>query len=615
MIRGLVMKELREHGWAILLLWLGSALALLVFLRKAEREASPFVSFGYLSAVFGPLLSLAVTNRLVVREYGSRTQLFLETLPVTRARVVAAKWLLGAGASLFPIVAALAATAALASGGVLITARFMTLLAVRSLSFVLWFYALSFVVSLLGRYRFVAWGVLLTGLLALHSFIQLPIVRLPPFNLVSSGLVFERLTLPAADLLVTWSITVLLLMGAFAIALVGEGSLSALLARRMTRRERVVVAVAALVPVALLGILHGRKPKPPFHLRSALIVEHGGQSIGVALTANLSVAVARTLGEAIASDLAELKTYLGLTRTPPVYVLPDASLDGDMFLRATLPASDGVVVRSALGSRGFQEDEFRTFVIGEVLDWYTRGRANREDERWFFDGFKQWWLAQRLPSFEDRLRRRAAAGPTRLTPDADTLRRWLTAREQVGDCLGDALAWRIVSVLARDVGPLAIQSTARELWGSRPPNDARVLFEPSFEQVLWRRTGITVPVLAERTVTALAQDRAGLAAQSDAQSSWSADFEARPAGGRLYEIQYRLGSSGDTVPAYAVRYTTLQPWDGELSRSTLSRVDAVRQGVLPLTVERGTRMFAAVEVWNEPLQCTVRIGARRWVVP
>src|SRR5213594_4110831 len=196
MRRGLVLKELREHGWVVLLLWLGCALGLLVFLKRAERDGSPFVAFGYLAAVFGPLLSLAVTNRLVVREYGGRTQLFLETLPVTRACVVATKWMLGAGATLFPIAAALVATAALGSGRVLLSARFMTLLAARSLSFVLWFYALSFVVSLLGRFRFVAWGLLLTGLVALDSLTQLPMERLPPFNLVSSGIAFERVTLP-----------------------------------------------------------------------------------------------------------------------------------------------------------------------------------------------------------------------------------------------------------------------------------------------------------------------------------------------------------------------------------------------------------------------------------
>jgi hypothetical protein len=613
--RGLVLKELREHGWVVLLLWLGCALAFLVFLKRAERYGSPFVAFGYLAAVFGTLLSLAVTNRLVVREYGGRTQLFLETLPVTRARVMATKWLLGAVVTLFPIAAALVATAALGSGRVLLSARFMALLAVRSLSFVLWFYALSFVVGLLGRFRFVAWGLLFTGLFALESVTQFPMEQLPPLELVSSGIAFERLTLPMVDLLVTWLITALLLIGAFAMALAGEGSLSSLLARRMTRREKVVAAVAALVPVALLAFLDARKPKPAFHLESAIVVEHGGQNVGIARTAGLNEAASRALGRAIASDLFELKDYLGLTRLPPVYVLPDASLDGDIFLRAALPASDGVVVRGALGSITFEEEEFRAFVIGEVVGWYTRGRAYREEQRWFVDGFKQWWVAQHLPSFEERLRRRAAAGATRVTPDIHALRRWLTTREQLGDCLGNALAWRVVSVLERDVGPSTMRSLAREVWGSRPPDDARVLFEPPFDRVLRRKTGLSVPVLAERAATALAQDRAGLAARSDALHSWSADFETRPAGGRLSEIHYRLGSSGNEAPSYAVRYTTLQPWDGEIISTSLSRVDAVRDGVLPLTVERGTRMFAGVDVRDETLQCTIRIGARRWVVP
>lgn len=612
---GLVRKELREHGWVVLLLWLACGLALLTLWRRVDRDGSPFVSLGYLVATFGPLLSLAVTNRLVVREYGGRTQLFLETLPVTRARVVATKWFLGAGLTLLPIVAALVATAAWGSGRVLLTARFLTLLAARSLSFVLWFYALAFVIGLLGRYRFVAWGFLLTGGIALDTLTQTPLDQLPPFALVSSGFGLERQTLPAAALLITWSITAVLLPCAFALALAGEGALSSMLARRMTRREMIVVAVAALVPIALLAFLDNRKPKPDFHLASAIVVEHGGQKVGIAGTARLDVASARALGDTIASDVSELKDYLGLARIPTIYVLPDASLDGDVFQRAALPASDGVVVRGAFGASGFEEEEFRAFVIGEVIDWYTRGRAAGEEQRWLFDGFKQWWVGRRLSSFEERLRRRAAAGATRFTPDVEALRRWLTVREQLGDCLSDALAWRVVSVLAQGAGPSNMRSLAREVWGRRPADDARVLLDPSFERVLQRTTGLTIPNLAAMTAKTLSEENTGLAACGDAPSSWSAGIETRPAGGGLYEIRYRLESSGDKPGSYAVRYTKLQPWDGEIGRSSLSRVDAVRDGVLPLTVERGTRMFAGVEVRDEALQCTVRIGARRWVVP
>jgi len=608
-------KELREHGWIILLLWLGCALALIVLLEKAEREISPLVAFGHLIVAFGPILALAVTNRLVVREYAGCTQLFLETLPVTRARVVATKWFLGAGLTLFPLVAGLAATAAWSSSRVHITTRFVSLLAVRGLSFVLCFYSLSFVIGLLGRFRFVAWGVLVTGLAALGSLTQIQPGELAPLSLVSSGLGLERMSLPTTDLLITWSLTVLLLAAAFAMALVGEGSVSALLARRMTRREKVVVLVATLVPVALLAMLDARKRKPPFHLESAIVVEHGGQSVGIARTANLSAAAARTLGDAIASDLLDLKDDLDLTSMPPVYVLPDASLDGDVFLRAVLPASDGVVVRGALGSRAFEEEGFRAFVIGEVLDWYSRGRVGLEGGRWFFDGFQQWWMGRRIPALQERLRRRAAAAGARLTLDPDSLRRWLTTRERLGDCLGDAVAWRAVSVLARDAGPEEIRSIAREAWGRRPHKDARVLLEPSFEQVLRRRTGLTVRDLAQRIAATLALDRADPAARSDPMRSWSAEFEARHVGGRLYEIHHRLDSKGGPVPPYAVRYTTLQPWDGEISATSLDRVDAIRDGVLPLTVESGTRLFTAAEMRDEPLQCMVRIGARRWVVP
>lgn len=615
MTRALVSKECREHGWVVLILWGTCAVALFGLLEPAHSDISPFVAFRSLAVLMGPLLSLAITNRLVVREYGGETQLFLEALPVTRGRVVAIKWLLGAAWTLIPIAAALAATAAWGSDRVFVTARFVALLALRSLSFLLCFYALAFVIGLLGRYRFVAWGTLLFGLFIVETRVQLPMWRLPPLALVSETMAFERLEFPAADLLVTWSVTAFLVIAAFTLALVGEGSVGAMLARRMTRREKVVVGVAALVPVALFGLLDERKPKPPFRLEDAIVVARGSVRVGVARTAGLSDAAARAFVEDIASDLAALKAELGLSPVPPLHLLPDASLDGDVFLRARLPGSDGVVVRGALGSDLFEAEAFRVFVIGEVLRWYTRGRAATEEQRWFFDGFMQWWMAERLPSLEGRLRRRAVAASTRVTVEADALRRWLSTREQLGDCLGEAVAWHAVSTVAREAGAANLRGLARELWGRRPPDDVRVLLAPPFERVLEERTGLSLAEIAEKSAAAIVDDRSRRASDGHAMDPRLPIFESRLVRGRIYEIHHRLEPAGDDARPRTVRYTRLRPWDGDIDTLTLDRVDAIGDGVFPLTVVRGARMFAAIETRAEDLQCTVRLGARRWIVP
>jgi hypothetical protein len=613
--RALIAKEIREHGWVILILWGICALVLFGFMKRANNQGSPFVAFHDLVVSMGPLLSLAIVNRLVVREYGGRTQLFLESLPVTRARVVAVKWCFGACATLLPVAAALAATSALGSARVHLTARFVALLVLRSFGFLLFFYALSFDIGLLGRYRHLAWALLIIGVFVLDTRAQLPLSRWPPFALVADSMAFERQALPSVDLLVTsWS-SLLLLAGAFVMALAGEGSISTMLAGRMTRREKVVVGVVAMVPLVLMGLIEARRPKPAYRLDRAIVVEHDALRVGVARSGGLSDAVARAFAEAIASDLVDLKDYLSLSRLPPVYVLPDASLDADVFLRAELPGSDGVVVSGALGSNRFEEEEFRIFVVGEVLSWYTRGRAKMEEQRWFFDGFKQWWMAQRVPRLEERLRRRAAAASTRVASGSDLFRGWLTTREQLGDCLGDAVAWRAVSVLAGDTGSGTIRKVARQMWELRPPEDARVLLSKPFDQVLRETTGLATPDLAAKVALRIAEDRSRLDRSRNPISSWSTSFDAPLLHGRLHEIHYQLRAGEAEIPPYSVRYSTLQPWTGELDTPELHRVDAVRDGVLPLTVEGGARVFAGIDARDDDLECTVRIGARRWIIP
>jgi hypothetical protein len=63
-----------------------------------------------------------------------------------------------------------------------------------------------------------------------------------------------------------------------------------------------------------------------------------------------------------------------------------------------------------------------------------------------------------------------------------------------------------------------------------------------------------------------------------------------------------------------VRYLRIGPWDGELARASMERVDATAPGVLPASFPRGERVFTAVEMYSPQLQCTLRLGARRWQV-
>jgi hypothetical protein len=86
--------------------------------------------------------------------------------------------------------------------------------------------------------------------------------------------------------------------------------------------------------------------------------------------------------------------------------------------------------------------------------------------------------------------------------------------------------------------------------------------------------------------------------------------------GTTYELHYAIEASGAAVPppVYAIGYARIGPWQAEVPRASLERVDATTGGVLPTSFSRGERVLTVVEVPLPELACTVRVDARRWVV-
>lgn len=618
-MRPLVLKELREHRWVLLALWISSAIALAGLLFSAKDEGSPLAAVRGLVLLIGSFSVLTLANRLVVREYSGRTQLFLETLPVSRAQVVAVKWLTGAVLLAIPMAAGFAVILRAASAHVVLTSRLIELIAVRGGTFLLFAYSLAFFIALTGRYRYVLWGGLILGAYAVDTYAQFPLAQWPPVALVSNSMVFERLELPVVNLMITWLITAMLIVASFILSLASEGSLALALSRRMSPRERVVVTVVVLSAVSLLAQLDARKPKPAFTLHDAVISGTGASQVAVARTDNGTNRTAKLLADKMSSDLRELQSYLSLSAAPSLFVLPDASIDSDVFLRATLPSSDGVVVRGAIGAEHFDQEEFRAYALEQALEWYSHDRAQQEDRRWLLDGFTQWWVARASSARQDLLTERAALAARMLhvenAPLEAQLRHWLMVREQLGDCLSDALAWRAAELLAQELGPDRFRQLTTDLFGRHLPDDARAaLLESSFNEA-WRRAD--APALATFADGLRATLQAGqpAAAMPDAIAQEPVIFQAAAMRGSAFEVHYRLGAINAANPPFAVRYAELGPWQPELDRESLARVDATRAGVLPRSFQRGALLFTAIELRDTHLACTLRLGARRWELP
>jgi len=615
----LVRKELREHRGVLIAMLALCILGVLVLLLASLRQGSLLVAWRGMLSIFGPLLALALANRFVVREYGGRTQLFLEILPMSRAQVITVKWLTSAACLLLPMALCFGFILMVASTRVELTPHFVQLLALRGFVFLMFVHALAFFVGLTGRYRYVLWMALVAlGFLA-NSLWQMPPQQWPPMLLVSAAMPFERELAPVQALWMTSGMTLALIAAAFALSLGFQGSWVVALARRMSLREKIIVTSVFLAVVYGIVLVEDRKPKPPFTVLSGSFSAPDKPRVMVAQAEGVSQEVATSLVNQLAADLKALQEYLALDRLPVVAVLPDASIDAELFLPADLPDSDGVVVRAAVGAERYDESAFRAFALGRVLDWYSSGRASRESRRWLLDGFTRWYSGREDPAQHDLLKLRAVAALQAIEPGgpsalAQALQRWLATREQLGDCLADALAWRTAQWLHDSAGDEAFQQLARSLFGKRPASDIRAyLAERPVDALLQGVGAPTIAALAEPLQQAI-QAEAAARADRLPSSKWSAAFETVAMPGSLFELRHTLTASTAPIPPHAVRYMRIGPWDGELSRARMERVDATAAGVLPASFARGELLFAAAEVYSPDLQCTVRIGARRWEV-
>jgi hypothetical protein len=616
-IHPLVRKELREHWWVLVLMWLLCALSLIALLESARRAGSPLMAYRNLVLYFGPLVALALANRLVVREYGGRTQLFLETLPMGRAQVLTVKWLTGAACLLLPMGACLALILLLASSTVELTTRFIVILALRGAVFLLFIHALAFLVGLTGRYRYVLWMALGAVAVAVHVFGQVPFQQWPPRLLVSEAMPYQREVFPLQALWITGGATAVLIAITYALALGFQGSWVVVMAQRHALREKVTTTAVFISVLYVMVLVQDRKPKPPFSLQDAVASSSDLPRVVVARAEGVGDDGAKQLARNIAEELHSLREYLGLGAPPVVAVLPDVSIDPDLFTVAALPDSDGVVVRGALGAQGFDEAGFRAYTLAHVLDWHMHGRAAKEQRRWLLDGFSRWRIARNDPAQQSLLAQRAAAALQLIESRDGSLEQafngWLTTREMLGDCLGDSLAWRATQMLATSLGEQKFRDVSRKLFGARRVSDLRAfLGEQSVDELLQQAGLPGMKVWAGDLQKAMHSEHAG---QATALPAWKASFSAVPMRGSTFELHYSLTApDASPLPPFAVRYTRIGPWEGELARAGMERVDATASGVLPASFPRGERVFTAVELQSPQLACTVRLGARRWEV-
>ena len=481
MIRALLAKELRQHGFALVfLLLLPFAGLILIANHGLLRQAGGggFESVHLMHYTFVPLACLVLGQLLIAQEFRQKTQLFLEGLPLPRWRMLAVKFGLGLG-----LVALTSATALIfvwgkARGTEAMTPRFATLLAGKSSGWAGFLYTLCFAHAFLGRYR-VPFGVALVAGLAYCSSLDLPISQFGPFALIDDRFAFERFVWPVLALAVTGGLILLFTSLGFYLGLVRDATVAALLAEKMSSREKLFLTFLSLILILVGGeISEHRKTATPVQMPGASEVDRSVVRILASAAVDAPTRQeAVVLQHTVDSEGAELDAvtgYLGCVSYPPVFIVHRRDLAVNEFSNGDLKAVQGVLVRTNLIKPGFQLDALSAWLLHETLLAHTSGLAGRERNAWILDGFEWWWPRSKhgeISAWAEAVGTKGVVGT--LDFSAKRMHRWLTVRKEIGADQARMLAGSVLALLAERHGVASVRRFLADRFGPAQPVDAR----------------------------------------------------------------------------------------------------------------------------------------------
>lgn len=595
----LLRKEAREHGAVLGTTFAFGAVALYAALQVAANTGGRFVGLAQFLLTMGPLLALVTANRLLVREYTGRTQLFLETLPIGRARTFATKWLLGCTFMLLTAVLAWLATLSFIRRTEVLSLADAVDPLLCAVVFCVTVWSFAALAGMAGRYRYIAWAAVAAAALLAVDVGGIPFFDLPVVRLLGQDMQMAVGRPSTAAFVHALAIAAGAAAGAAVLALAGSGSLATTLARRMTARER-VFALVALIAVGTVGYTLEPKPvQPPFAITEGERFEGRWTRVGVLPAGTLDAAAAQDLARSIAADTDSLIEALSLDARPPVFVLAQQGLDRHVLQRAGLPAADGIVLKVAPNA---PLDQVRMLVLHSLLADYTLSRGMKEDRHALLDGLSVYWAVRADEAAREQWWLRAAAVDEPMP--AERLTAWAHVSEQLGECQSLAIAYSVFDSLVQRIGIDAALQLMSAIF-ARPPDDVRALFERSPAKRL-EAAGADWDSLAATAEAARAAARVRHAAALARRPVVTAavDWHSSPTRGVTIETTV----SG--VERYAAYYRVLFPWTADVV--DMPRLDVLGEtAVLPFSPPRNSRVLTAIEIDDEVLDCPVRVLAKR----
>ncbi len=632
--KSLLAKELSHHKWALLGLLVLIAMSFAVLVFKAfsnARTLTLFSASGGFLYVMIPLCAIVLGNRLVVSEYFGRTQLFVEALPIPRWQMVTVKYLIGLvflqgmmGLNLF-------AVGILAARSEPVEFLFVGKLMLRAATFIYCIWSFLFLMGFLGRLRFPIYICCALALGYIESSTQLRIGEFGPFVLANPdrfGL--ERYDLPMVAMIQTLFVGTGILLLAYGVALIREGSIAEILAHRMSQREKAVVAVLMLSLVLALYVLDRRTEKAPFEFTETAVVRSDSLPIAILYGHSTRQEHALKLIKYLERVFGELKTTLRIEKLPPIRVAYFSTLDADVYQPGRIKDADGILVRANFTAKKWSDSDFTAYLVHQILSHTTKGRAVFEPKHWLLDGFSVWWATEQLEQSRrlearDKFMLRALFATRNLPLYIQQIEHWTLYQEKLGPRMSSAVAYSGIKYLEQTKGKAAVLELARAVLSRRPPRDAReTIYEMfnSMSEIFSRSTGLKwTRFVADWS--AWLQDRSHIRQELEQRLLditpmngiiW---LEKTKLGIRDIVYQFQLPGSSNTDSTCSLVHVALSPYEWPIRQPLLKREeqpckDAIQEPVrLSGFYGEGQRVFVALEVDSEPLGCRVRLAADR----
>ncbi len=662
-------KDAREHAGAAFGLVLASlALTGLALLqnRVAAYAISPFevVRFALLTVV--PLVVLIVGNRLVAREYLSRTRLFVEALPVGRLWPLALKWLLGF-AYLALVMGAILALCTLASNRIIDdpAPRWLALLYGKSLVVLALYWSAAFCFSLCGHLRVLLYALTVVILWLVVSWSAIDATRFAPYALLDAQLfVFERDVVPWDEMAWTLLMAAGFTLVGFAIAGFGGGSVAERLARPASRRDHVTLALLAFTGLGVAGLIAERRTVEPVGFVGETVLRSDAPPVELHYIDPAFEDEGARFFERTVDAVTGVQQRLGLTSLATVRVALRPSRERyDIDYGAS---GDVYVAANWLDQDAYDDAVLISVVLHGLLSVQSGGRAPFEPHHWVLDGFTRWWAetggdpSALDPAHRDELVARAAYALARFPeasgtgqraelidnwqlvadafayPGAEALAfvamQWLATEGVDAGARPDAVSALASEFLATSPGATALaswadrQRSARERFTAATGLDwdafdrgwrdwlLRAAAEPGARAVL-----ASVPPLVPRF--SAAADARGVQRVAVGYEPLDVDPGVADAPG-LRDVLSAVGTDEDAWRAGTcfLRHAPLGPFDGEYDVDRDDEIeDECRAGeavhVLSSRYGAGQRVYAATEFESGDVHQPVRLGSARLTVP